>query len=132
MKRLFLHGFAVGCLLSAVHVARAEDSEPVVEDVATEAAEELEPIIGEPLALARVRLTWYAESGITYGGGHTYPGSAACSWNFPLGTRFRFPHGEVVTCNDRGLLGSVGWLDVFRRPDLARMYGSHVVVEVLP
>ena len=79
----------------------------------------------------RVRLTYYVEGGVTYGGGRTYPGSTACSWNFPLGSRFRFPHGEVFTCNDRGLLGSSGWLDLWRRADIARAYGPYVTVEVL-
>jgi len=84
------------------------------------------------LALHRVRLTYYNESGLTASGGRTYPGSTACSYNFAFGTRFRFPNGEVFTCNDRGHLGSVGWLDLFRRPDLAIRYGPYVTVEILP
>lgn len=83
------------------------------------------------LAVARVRLTHYVEGGVTYSGGHTFPGSAACSWNFALGTRLRLPDGEEFVCNDRGLLGSTGWVDLWRRPDLVRKYGSWVVVEVL-
>lgn len=81
--------------------------------------------------VARVRLTYYVEEGRTYGGGTTFPGSTACSWNFPLGTRFALPDGEVFVCNDRGLLGSSGWLDLWRRPDLVRRYGSFVTVRVL-
>jgi hypothetical protein len=78
-----------------------------------------------------VRLTYYLLEGRTYSGGHTYPGSAACSTNFALGTRFRLPDGDVVVCNDRGLLGRTGWLDVWGRPDLPRRYGNYVTVEVL-
>jgi hypothetical protein len=29
------------------------------------------------------------------------------------------------------MLGSTGWLDLWRRPDLARIYGAYVTVEVL-
>ncbi len=80
---------------------------------------------------ATVRLTFYVESGLTYSGGYTYPGSTACSWNYPLGTTFRLPGGEQFTCNDRGHLGSSGWLDLFRRPDLVHKYGEYVVVEIV-
>jgi hypothetical protein len=85
-----------------------------------------------PGRVARVRLTYYVEGGLTASGGRTYAGSTACSYNWPFGTQFRFPDGEVVTCNDRGMLGSVGWLDVFRRSDLAARYGPYATVEVLP
>ena len=90
----------------------------------------------KPAAIAartvRVRLTYYVEYGVTASGGHPYAGSTACSWNFAIGTRFRLPDGEVFTCNDRGLLGSSGWLDLWRRPDLARAYGPYASVEVMP
>lgn len=49
-----------------------------------------------------------------------------------IGTRFRLPNDEVVTCVDRGRLGSSGWLDLWRRADLAREYGPYAMVEVLP
>lgn len=78
-----------------------------------------------------VRLTYYVEDGTTYGGGHTYYGSTACSTNFELGTEFELPDGEHLVCNDRGMLGSTGWLDVWRRPDLARMYGDYVTVRIV-
>lgn len=81
--------------------------------------------------MARVRLTFYQESGRTYSGQQTYAGSTACSWNYRLSTRFIFRDGESVVCNDRGLLGDSGWLDVFRRPDLAEKYGQYTVVEVV-
>jgi len=80
----------------------------------------------------RVRLTYYVEYGVTASGGHPYAGSTACSWNFAIGTRFRLPDGETFTCNDRGLLGSSGWLDLWRRPDLARAYGPYATAEVVP
>jgi hypothetical protein len=82
--------------------------------------------------LTRVRLTYYTITGITYGGGRPYVGSTACSWNFRLGTRFMLPSGETVICNDRGLLGSSGWLDLFARPDLVRRYGPYANVQVVP
>jgi len=81
--------------------------------------------------LHRVRLTYYTLTGRTANGEITHSGGTACSWNFSFGTRFRFPNGEVFTCNDRGVLESTGWLDVWARPDLQRQYGSYVNVEVL-
>ena len=64
-----------------------------------------------------VRLTHYVVGGITYGGGHTYLGSAACSWDLPLGTRITLlATGETFTCDDRGLLGSgwpASWVDIY-------------------
>jgi len=90
----------------------------------------------KPVAVAtrtvRVRLTFYVEYGVTASGGHPYAGSTACSWNFAIGTRFRLPDGETFICNDRGLLGSSGWLDLWRRPDLVRAYGPYAAAEVLP
>lgn len=106
----------------AVHPARASEDTPV------EA-----PIDETPaLNLARVRLTYYVEAGRTYSGGQTYPGSTACSWNFAIGTRFVFADGEEFVCNDRGLLGYSGWLDLWRRPDIARKYGAYATVQVIP
>lgn len=80
---------------------------------------------------ARVRLTYYVESGLTYSGRQTYSGATACSWNWPLYTRFMLPDGDVFTCIDRGMLGSNGWLDLWRRPDLVRDYGPYALVTVL-
>lgn len=96
------------------------------------AAEEDEEIAAVEPVYATVRLTYYLESGVTYSGQRTYAGGTACSWNYPIGTRFRFEDGEVVVCNDRGMLGSSGWLDVWRRADIARKYGRYATVEVLP
>ncbi len=81
---------------------------------------------------ARVRLTYYVEAGRTASGGSTYAGSTACSSNFRFGTRFRLPDGEVVTCNDRGMLGASGWLDIWRNKAVVDRYGSWATVEVLP
>jgi hypothetical protein len=81
---------------------------------------------------ARVRLTHYVEYGVTYGGGHPYDGSTACSWNWPLYTTFVFPDGETFVCNDRGLLGNTGWLDLWRRPDVVRRFGPFTTVQVIP
>lgn len=81
--------------------------------------------------MARVRITYYQESGRTYSGQQTYAGSTACSWNWPLYTRFLLPDGEVLTCIDRGRLGDLGWLDVWRQPSLVSKYGPYVDVEVL-
>jgi hypothetical protein len=82
--------------------------------------------------VAQVRLTYYTEYGVTFSGVRTGPGQTACSSNFRLWTRFRFDNGETFVCTDRGRLGSTGWLDLWRRADLARAYGNYAVVEVLP
>jgi hypothetical protein len=88
---------------------------------------------------ASVRVTHYNLDGVTYGCTAatalcgTRPGGTACSTNFALGTRFQFPSGEVFICNDRGSgLGSTGWLDVWRRPDISNRYGPTTTVTVLP
>ena len=156
--RLILHGLALLVILAAAAVAHADDLPEQTILAATEAnldpvdvqgaanstgvdartylygtgeLQRPEPIIGTALAIHRVRLTHYVEAGVTYGGGRTYQGSAACSWNFAMGTRLRLPNGETFVCNDRGLLGSSGWVDLWRRPDLTRVYGAYVTVEVL-
>lgn len=84
-----------------------------------------------------VRVTFYTDSGTTYSGTRTRSVVAACSWNWAIGTRFRFPDGREVVCEDRGQLGSSGWLDIWvpsladGRAGVAQAYGSHVSVEVL-
>lgn len=84
-----------------------------------------------------VRLTVYLPTGDrTYSGVWPYWGSAACSWNYPLGTVFLLPDGHTVVCEDRGMLGSEGWLDLFA-PDfqtgrrLQEYYGNYTTVEIL-
>lgn len=60
------------------------------------------------------RVTSYLPTGnVTASGVHPYPGSAACSWNYPLYTRFVFHDGREVLCIDRGDLGWSPWVDVF-------------------
>lgn len=81
---------------------------------------------------AHVRLTYYNLTGRTYSGVPLYVGSTACSWNWPIGTRFRFLDGETVTCIDRGLLGNAGWLDVWSQPSLVSKYGAYTNVSVIP
>lgn len=97
----------------------------------TQAQEDPAPDTPAPV-YATVRLTYYNLTGLTYAQTQTRYGITACSWNFPLYTRFRFDNGEVFVCEDRGMLGSSGWLDLWNRPDIARLYGPYVTVEVNP
>jgi hypothetical protein len=75
------------------------------------------------------RLTYYVLRGTMYSGYQTHWGAAACSWNYPIGTVLELPDGFQVTCLDRGLLGSSGWIDIWA-PDhatgrwLAQQYGD--------
>lgn len=60
------------------------------------------------------RITSYLPTGsVTYSGQWPYPGSAACSWNYPLYSRVTFSDGREVVCIDRGLLGWSGWIDLY-------------------
>jgi hypothetical protein len=85
-----------------------------------------------------VRFTVYLPTGnATFSGIYPYYGSAACSWNFPIGTQFYLPRsGETVTCLDRGLLGNVGWIDQYV-PDwytgahLQNLHGSYTIAELV-
>jgi hypothetical protein len=73
-----------------------------------------------------VNITFYDCSvqqfcGKMYGGLRVYEGAAACSFDLPLGTRFRIvgdPTGHAYRCDDRGLLRNT-WVDVFfyNQPD---------------
>jgi hypothetical protein len=81
----------------------------------------------------RVRLTYYTyNSGVTYSGQKPYIGSTACSWNIPIGATVWLPRGQKLVCNDRGLLGSTGWIDVYNQPQLVAQYGDYVTVEISP
>lgn len=87
----------------------------------------------------RVRVTWYIDRGVTYSGGTTFSGVAACSWGFEMGTRLRFlEDGREVVCLDRGQLGNGrAWVDVWvptaeAGRTLARTYGDRTHVEVVP
>lgn len=87
------------------------------------------PLVHRSGARFYVRLTYYVyNSGITASGGRVYVGSTACSYNFAFGTRFELPDGSVVTCNDRGMLGASGWLDVYGRPDIGRLGAGWVTI----
>ncbi len=83
-----------------------------------------------------VIVTTYLPTGdVTYSGHWPAWGTAACSWDMPLGTRLRFADGFEVECWDRGLLGWDGWIDVYA-PDWTtaawvwRQYGPAAVVTV--
>jgi hypothetical protein len=82
------------------------------------------------------RVTYYVIQGVMYSGQYTHWGAAACSWNYPMGTRLRLPDGFLVTCLDRGHLGSNGWIDIWA-PDhatgrwLARQYGDYTSAEIV-
>jgi hypothetical protein len=70
--------------------------------------------------LHNVNITFYdcADQGFCgamYNGRKVYEGAAACSWNLPIGTRFRIlgdPTRRVYVCEDRGLLANT-WVDIF-------------------
>jgi hypothetical protein len=54
----------------------------------------------------QVTVTHYADSGVTYSGGSTHVGVAACSWNIPMFATIRFADGREYRCEDRGQLGN--------------------------
>jgi hypothetical protein len=59
-----------------------------------------------------VVVTWYTATGSpTYSGEWPAPGTAACSWNLPLGSLVELEDGVTYRCIDRGALGSDGWID---------------------
>ncbi len=148
-------------LFSVHHTAFADDTTSIPENVLTAADEaHVDPVdlvaaldsqgLTDPYAYlrgtgelpqtipkgysARVRVTYYNLTGRTYSGIPLYPGSTACSWDYAIGTKFQFPDGEIVTCIDRGLLGSgkpMGWLDVWQNPGLAHKYEPSTIVTVL-
>lgn len=82
----------------------------------------------------QVTVTHYALSGLTYSGGTTHVGMAACSFNIPIGATVRFSDGREYRCEDRGSgLGSTGWIDIWV-PDVqtARQLGRYTAtVEVI-
>ncbi len=129
---------AASLMLSVLTVQTANAHDVTDDNTITDLQDQGQPVVEaeQPVVVrARVRLTYYVEAGRTYSGQQTYAGSTACSWNWPIGTRFVFRDGETVVCNDRGMLGSgnpIGWLDLWRRPDLVRKYGDYATVEVLP
>jgi hypothetical protein len=73
-------------------------------------------VLDRPVGAATMRLSYYLPTGnVTYSGVYPYPGSAACSWNLPLGTVLQLPDRQVVCLDRGGGLGSSGWVDVFVR-----------------
>ncbi|MFN8534278.1 MAG: hypothetical protein U0556_12125 [Dehalococcoidia bacterium] len=83
-----------------------------------------------------VRVTWHLPTGnATYSGIRPFIGTAACSWEIPLGSVAVFPDGRVVVCFDRGQLGNDGWIDVFAPDqtfgrDVERAYGARTNVRL--
>jgi 3D (Asp-Asp-Asp) domain-containing protein len=62
----------------------------------------------------RVVVTWYLPTGnATYSGTMPRLGTAACDWSIPMGTVVLFPDARVVRCEDRGILGSSGHVDIY-------------------
>lgn len=86
--------------------------------------------------IVHVDLTWYLPTGNPmYNGEYPFPGAAACSWNFELGTVLVLPAGDEVICFDRGLLGP-NHVDVFvqNREEgrlLVYQYGTETTVRVV-
>lgn len=83
-----------------------------------------------------VRVTYHLPTGNRmYSGDLPFMGSAACSWELPIGAVLVFKDGRPVVCADRGQLGNDGWVDVFVPVDqlgreLERAYGSRSTVRV--
>lgn len=83
-----------------------------------------------------VRVTYHLPTGnATYSGVRSFVGTAACSWEIPLGAVAVFKDGRPVICLDRGNLGRDGWIDVYA-PDLEfgraieRAYGQRTTVRL--
>lgn len=79
--------------------------------------------------------TYYPTGNPTASGEWPYAGSAACSYNYPLGARATFWDGYTIICNDRGDLGWSPWWDVYTptRADAAYVlarYGEWAEVRV--
>lgn len=89
-------------------------------------------VVGAQEAMT-VTVTHYADSGVTYSGGQTRPGVAACSWNIPMYSTVHFADGRAYRCEDRGQLGSSGWVDIWVGDTaLARQMGRYTAtVEVV-
>lgn len=77
-----------------------------------------------------VRVTHYTLQGTMYNGEPVSLGSAACSWNFPIGTVIVFKDGKEVVCKDRGHLGWYGWVDVWGPRSEIQRYGYWEAVTV--
>lgn len=83
-----------------------------------------------------VRVTYHLPTGrLTFSGTRSFVGTAACSWELPLGTVVVFPDGRPVVCVDRGNLGNDGWIDIYAPDeafgrDIERAYGQRATVRV--
>jgi 3D (Asp-Asp-Asp) domain-containing protein len=92
----------------------------------------LSTLQGSQIAASQVRLSYYLATGNkTTSGVYPYPGSAACSFNFPLGSVLLLAGELELTCEDRGHLGSTGWVDVYAESHaegkwIERTYGVYV------
>jgi hypothetical protein len=88
------------------------------------------------IASKSVRVTYDIPNGNhMYTGDAPFMGSAACSWELPIGAVLVFKDGRPVVCADRGNLGNDGWVDIFVPTDqfgrdLERAYGSNSTVRV--
>lgn len=94
------------------------------------------PVLVDAPALS-VRVTYYLWTGNPTSSGY-WPraGSAAGSWNLPLGSLVEMPDGYIVIILDRGHLGSTGWVDLYARShhegrEFVRRYGDYTTVRVL-
>jgi hypothetical protein len=78
--------------------------------------------------------------GAMYNGQRVYEGAAACSWNLPIGTKFRIlgdPTARVYRCDDRGWLANT-WVDIsfydpadgWRWQAQVGRYGTIEIVEI--
>lgn len=66
-----------------------------------------------PLMLL-LKITWYTWTGFPMANGHyPFPGAAACSNHFALGTVIRLDGWYEVTCLDRGHINREKWIDVY-------------------
>ncbi len=88
------------------------------------------------IASKRVTATFYLPTGNRmYNGEWPRLGSAACDWSIPLGTVVLFHDARVVRCEDRGHLGSAGWIDIFCQDthcghEVATAYPERVTVSL--
>ena len=55
----------------------------------------------------------FCDTGLTASGKWTVPGVAGCSPEYPFGTRFILADGQVLVCEDRGLLVTFRYLDIW-------------------
>jgi hypothetical protein len=75
------------------------------------------PSRAKAVEISRLRVTYYHATGAPMANGaYPYPGAAACSRHFDLGTEIGLvgPDGWYrLTCTDRGQINAERWIDVF-------------------